>query len=297
MFNPAVGSFSFSLPLAGAGINGEGYQLWKTTDNWNTYDTTIFPDALILTDVTSYSTNVQVVGTLDFYYSNDSGATFKNSSMQYPGASESVGNIGPVEQEIGFGIVGAFAQTLFAQDEGVATSFNAGANYSVSNITALDTAARYGAFPTDTTWFVTAGQFPGEGSDDSGKTTTSGGSSTGVAAAGEYIVDRSHYINVHQIPEGSTFLKAYGARAHVVRTPKGDNVFAVVKKEHTFNANLNRFQLGNGPNITTYWDQVVKVRFFFFFFSLLFLALLSCRVVVIIVLLFSFPFLQTYPVK
>jgi hypothetical protein len=240
-----------------------GYQLWKTTDNWGSVTPTVFNGDLILTDVASYSSNVEVVGTLDFYFSNDSGKTFKNSSMQYVGTSQSVANIGPVEQEIGFGIVGAFAQSLFAQDEGVATSFNAGANFTVTNITALDTFARYGAFPTDTTWFVNAGQWPGEGSDDPGGTTTSGGPSERVAAAGEYIVDRSHYTNPHQIPEGSTFLKAYGARAHILLSPKRESIFATVKKDHVFNANVGRFRDPNGPNITTYWDQVVKVCFFF----------------------------------
>lgn len=48
--------------FAGAGVNGVGYGLWKTTDNWQTYTTTAFSNALILTDVASFGTNVQVVG-------------------------------------------------------------------------------------------------------------------------------------------------------------------------------------------------------------------------------------------
>lgn len=186
---------------------------------------------------------------LDFYYSNNGGKTYSNSTLPYVGTSQSVANIGPVEQEIGFGMVGAFVVNLAVQDEGIAVSFNAGANYSVSNISMFDCFARYGAFPSDQTFFVNAAQWPGIGSDDEQTTTTGAGS-----LKGDYIVNREHYTNPQDIPLGSTLLKAFGARAHVLLTPDKKSVFATVKKDHVFNANAR----GNGPNITTYYDQVAK---------------------------------------
>jgi photosystem II stability/assembly factor-like uncharacterized protein len=53
-----------------------------------------------------------------------------------------------------FGVTGTFGGK-----QGVAVSVNGGANFKRYPISALFTDARYGAFPSDTTWYVAAGQW------------------------------------------------------------------------------------------------------------------------------------------
>jgi hypothetical protein len=45
-------------------------------------------------------------------------------------------------------------------DDGVAVTTDSGATFTVYNITQLQTEARYGAFPSATTWYISAGEWP-----------------------------------------------------------------------------------------------------------------------------------------
>ena len=58
-----------------------------------------------------------------------------------------------------FGIAGSYLPNT----EGVGFSVDGGATFKAfdANLTTID---RYGAFPTDTTWYVSAGNWPGGGS-------------------------------------------------------------------------------------------------------------------------------------
>lgn len=101
---------------------------------------------------------------------------------------------------------------------------------------------------------MAAGQWPGMDSDDNGgsTSTSSGGPSGATAADMVRVVRTSHYINAHQIPEGSRLIKAKGARVHLIQTPSNDFVFGYVKGHAILDANA---PFGSGPNITTYWSQ------------------------------------------
>jgi len=56
-----------------------------------------------------------------------------------------------------YGVVGS----TLSGGQGVAVSTNYGAHFTFHNISTLQTIARYGAFPSATTWYVSAGQWPG----------------------------------------------------------------------------------------------------------------------------------------
>jgi len=59
----------------------------------------------------------------------------------------------------------AIGQSPIGNRNGVAASTDNGITWDWFNITELKTQARYGAFPSTTTWYVAAGQFP-DGSDE-----------------------------------------------------------------------------------------------------------------------------------
>lgn len=86
-------------------------------------------------------------------YSTDGAVTF-NKSSGVIGAGQCIRNIA--------GISGAFAAVgtwgLVNEENGPAISLNSGKSYRAQNITELLTEARYGAFPTLSDWFITAGE-------------------------------------------------------------------------------------------------------------------------------------------
>lgn len=256
-----------------------------------TYSATSFNDeGMVLTDIAAYDSNVQVIGTLDFYFSNDAGNTYKNSSFPYPGAAQNVDTIGNElgsNKLLGFGMIGGWIKTIFDRLMGIAVSYDGGKDYAVTNLTLLQTYPRFGAYPSANTWFVTAGQFPGEGSDDNGHSSTpTSQAPTTADSAGEFIVNPEHYYNSDEVGQGSIFIKEHGGRAHVLRSPEGKLFVAIVRKEFLLEANVPRFGLTSGPNITTYWSQVS------FYVQLLLLLLVLFLLLSVGVSPFSFPFVS-----
>lgn len=97
-------------------------------------------------------------------------------------------------------MVGDFG--LVTQDNGVAISNDFGKTYAAANISNLVTEARYGAFPSTTTWYISAGEWPSSGNDQPTTTGGTGGSTT--AAPGE-----------------QTTVRALTGRVSVVKGPQG----------------------------------------------------------------------------
>lgn len=146
--------------------------------------------------------------------------------------------------------VGAFAAVgtwgLVNEENGPAISTNKGRTYKAENITSLATEARYGAFPTPDTWFITAGQCAwGAGRGRriaaprprpplccAGPETTT---TTTTAADEPEVVDSSLY--TPQPAVGSTIVKRQAARVHLLREPSGALVWAAVKRGSLLAAN------------------------------------------------------------
>jgi hypothetical protein len=193
------------------------------------------------------------------------GVTF-NSSLAPIGAGQCIRNIGALSPS-GFGAVGQFG--LFTEDNGVATSFDAGLTFTGVNISDLVASARYGAFPTANTWFVAAGDWPGEGSDSgsgsssSSSTTSTTGTSTTPAfapsapsnklfrARGD-AVDPAHYMQ--EVEAGSTLAKTQSSRLHLLQKPSGGAQWATVKRQFLHEANL-----ADGLGNATTWDAQIAV--------------------------------------
>eukprot|EP00041_Stephanoeca_diplocostata_P026566 m.718450 g.718450 ORF g.718450 m.718450 type:complete len:541 (-) comp22995_c0_seq2:7327-8949(-) len=142
--------------LAG-GANGVGAEILKTTDAAKTFtniDGINFGLDLILLAAAAAHNTVIVSGIGGELYSIDGGKTFRHSIGG--GISQSVRYLGHLGDGDGlhFGIAGAHQGK-----EGVAITNNGGISFKAFPAN-LRTESRYAAYPTQTTWYVAAGQWP-----------------------------------------------------------------------------------------------------------------------------------------
>lgn len=192
-----------------AGSNGSGSNVLKSTDGGATWGPSTDPTELLLLDVTSFGTNVLAAATFSELFSNDTGSTFYNSAGQVASTAQCVRNLMSNGQPIGFGIVGDFG--LFNPTEGVAISTDGGATFTSSNAAPLMTEARYGAFVSPTTWYVSAGQWPESNNDQPSDQppTTGTGTGTGTGSAPAAVAVQSKAItsrmSVHYNSQEKTF--------------------------------------------------------------------------------------------
>jgi len=108
-------------------------------------------------DIACSGESVVVSGVFGNYYSNDGGKTLNASTGEH-GPSQSVRAFG-VNGATNFGVAGSFLEY-----NGVAVSNNGGKGFTVDAID-LYTIARYGVYPTASTWYISAGEWP----DNTGK--------------------------------------------------------------------------------------------------------------------------------
>ena len=244
-----------------ADVNGVGTQVLRSEDGGVTWrQSHSEPFALLLLDISANGKNVAVMGALSLMYSEDSGVNF-NESLAPLGAGQCIRKVGQINSpqhsapEVGFGAVGDFG--LFSESNGVALSVDGGKTYVAENITVIVADSRYGAFPTDTTFFVAAGDWPGEGQDDDPQCDDPpcGYSGSLFKRHGD-LVNPEHYTTL--VPTGSRLVKAKGSRLHLLQTSKDDLSslqWAVVKREDVIAANAGK---GAGPNITSWEAQIAK---------------------------------------
>jgi hypothetical protein len=141
---------------------------------------------------------------------------------------------------------------LFSESNGVEVSFDAGISYSTINVSSLTADSRYGAFPDDKTWFIAAGDWPGEGADDDPTDNPPSASRAARFARAGDAVHPEHYVNA--VEAGSTLVKMQSARVHLVKSPSGAVHWAWVKKEAFAAAVTGTPGLSNS---STSWDAQV----------------------------------------
>jgi hypothetical protein len=118
--------------------------------------------------------------------SNDTGSSFAISNCTGC-TGQCVRNIGPKASPIGFALVGNVGSGNTTT--GVAVSLDDGRSFEKIDITALNTYARYGAFPSADTWYISAGQWGNEQSYDAEADAywLTERMSVGLTEAGEYV--------------------------------------------------------------------------------------------------------------
>eukprot|EP00053_Salpingoeca_punica_P024749 m.14551 g.14551 ORF g.14551 m.14551 type:complete len:385 (+) comp7155_c0_seq2:65-1219(+) len=137
--------------------NGVGPLILKTTNggvDWDDCQANFGPDLLLL-DVDAAVESIVVSSVFGELYSVDDGASFNPSKGG--GQSQNVRYLG-TNGDGGkkFGCAGTYK---FGKVQGVAVSQDGGKTFVAFNAS-LFTLARYAAFPTDTTWYVAAGEWP-----------------------------------------------------------------------------------------------------------------------------------------
>lgn len=137
--------------------NGVGPMILKTTNggvDWNMCPASFGPDILLL-DCDAADETIVVSSVFGELYSDDGGNSFTQSVGG--GQSQSVrflGKDGSGGKK--FGVAGTFQ---FGKKQGCAISTDGGKKFTPYDA-GLFTFARYGAYPTDTTWYISAGQWP-----------------------------------------------------------------------------------------------------------------------------------------
>ena len=149
------GAVDQSTAFLAGGDNGVGAEVLKTTDGGGSWAPTNISQAFMFLDVGASKTkagSAVVNGLFGSQFSLD-GKTFK-SGIGGGGQGQSVEAFGANS----FGIAGAFG----GKGGGVAVSTNGGISFKHFAASSLDEAhpARYGAYPSDSTWYVTAGAWP-----------------------------------------------------------------------------------------------------------------------------------------
>jgi hypothetical protein len=195
---------------------------------------------------------VAAVGALELIYSLDGGASYNLSKGDIFGAGQCIRSIGPKGAETGFAAVGQYG--LIAQKNGPNLSRSKGEFFFAQNVTGMSAEARYGAFPSDQVFYIAAGDWPGEGSDDDpppcddppcAMPRRSLFKRSGTA------VDPAHYQQA--VAPGSTLLRARGARLHLLASPTGQAQWATVRPGLTRAANL-----AAGASNSTWDAQIAK---------------------------------------
>jgi photosystem II stability/assembly factor-like uncharacterized protein len=232
------------------GANGVGAEVLKTVDGGNTWASTSDAFDLLPLDVTSYGNYVVSSGALITLTSTDGGNTFVDADCNAC-VGQCVRNIGPQANPIGIGLTGQFGDIFGVEGNGLAVSMNGGLNFTqYFNITQLQTGARYSSHPSANTWYITAGQWPGEGSDDqpsdqtttgtgTGSTTTGGGGSTTTGGSGS--TARVAGARSHRLTE----------RLSVYRDDKG-------RIRHQFHTSSRSRSVGRSAQASGYMAQIAK---------------------------------------
>jgi photosystem II stability/assembly factor-like uncharacterized protein len=147
-----VGAGSADVAFVAAGANGVGAEVLTTTDGGKTFTSDTISGVLFLDAGARGPTSAVANGLFGASYSTD-GKTFKGSSGG-GGQGQSVEGFGTNS----YGIAGAFGGAA----GGVAVSNDGGKSFKSFPCDALDAQhpARYAAFPTADTWYISAGAWP-----------------------------------------------------------------------------------------------------------------------------------------
>lgn len=140
---------------AGAGQNGVGFGIIKTTDSgvtWNTLNSSKPVSDLFLAAACKSETEAVITGVLDNSYTTD-GANFEVSKNDFFDPSQDAKVI-KHSGEFAIMVQGSKANGVATSKDGKRwKNFDIGADPAVFP-------SRYGAFPSATTWYVSAGTFP-----------------------------------------------------------------------------------------------------------------------------------------
>jgi hypothetical protein len=152
----AISCASPTTCIAPVGVNGQGSFIWMSTDGGNTWNTEQEPFELMFLGASMQGDTAVVADELSLLYNNASTAgdyVFGYPKGDFLVTSQNV-------ETFGASSYAATGEDPLNNGNGVSVSTNGGANWKWYNATILKTFARYGAFPSASTWYISAGEWP-----------------------------------------------------------------------------------------------------------------------------------------
>lgn len=139
--------------IAPVGINGEGSFVWVSQDAGNTWNPANSPNELMFLGAAAQGPSAVVADELSLIVASSQPYNFTNPADGSLITSQNV----EVSDDGTF--YGAAGQDING-DNGAAISNDGGESWKFFNASVLETFARYGAYPSLTTWYVSAGEWP-----------------------------------------------------------------------------------------------------------------------------------------
>jgi len=127
-----------------------------------------------------------------------------------------------------YGIVGS----TLSGGQGVAVSPNYGQHFTFYNVSILETTARYGSFPSATTWYLSAGQWPGEQEVDAPESSVQTRKMS-KRLHYHYDKDTQKYSHSFHTGEGETPENQYQWQAQIVKTTDGGKTWNTMFYNHS----------------------------------------------------------------
>lgn len=210
-----------------AGANGVGAEILKTTDGGATWNSCPRAGGFLLLNAGAIGKDIVVSGVLSEEYSDNMGGDFNSSQNGIQSQCVRTDGTTGTFWVVGESLLGA---------NGVAVSRNGGETFSMFSAD-LFTGARYGSFPTTSTWYVSAGMWP---NNQEGKRLY-------VDADGNRVFELTEKIHMYQTPDGRV-------RRRVVKP--GQSAAATAEPgAGVYTAQITRSQDGGKTWETLYGDR------------------------------------------
>jgi len=212
--------------IAPVGVNGEGSFIWLSTDGGQTWDTENEPFELMFLGaaMSKKDGSAVVADELTILYNNASATAgsyqFSHGYGDYLASSQNV-------EVFNGNWYGAAGEDEANNGNGVSISTDGGKDWKWYNISILNTFARYGAYPSQTTWYISAGEWPENVNAPTDATYRQLSSRVHIEATSP--TDMTHRL----FPASPTTTDA-GWKAQIVKTTDGGKTWTSLFYDETF---------------------------------------------------------------
>jgi len=152
----AISCTTASICIAPVGVNGQGSFIWLTRDGGNTWQTEQAPFELMFLGAAMQGNSAVVADELTLLWNNATIAGQYVFGNPVGGEFVTSQNVEAFNSQW-YGVAGG---EDFTDDNGAAISQDGGKTWNFFNASILKTESRYGAYPSTTTFYLSAGEWP-----------------------------------------------------------------------------------------------------------------------------------------
>jgi len=215
--------------ICAIGDNGSGSTVQATANGGQNWHSVPGPMSLMYLGAAAQNDSMGgrsavVAGALDTQYSHI--AKGWNFSLADVGLSSQ--NVDDFGDGMSYGVVGS----TLSGGQGAAVSTDYGQKFKFFNVSILQTIARYGAFPSSTTWYISAGQWPGEATVDEPDSPIV---TRKISKRLHYHFNKESqkYSHSFHTGEGNTPQNNYEWQAQIVKTTNGGQTWTTMFYNHS----------------------------------------------------------------